>query len=403
MKATGIVVEHNPYHNGHAYHASQAREITDSDVVVAVMSGNFLQRGEPALVDKWTRAKMSLSSDVDLVVELPYRYATASAKEFATGSIFLLDALKCSSFVFGSEQGSIDPFLRTYELIHSNRSQYNATIQQSLKTGRSYPQALQDAFQALSGASSEKQLVDLSMPNNILGFHYVEAATALNLPIQPHTIQRIGAGYHDFIDPSQAIASATGIRKALFDTQEISAAARFLPNESRNQLELWWEKYNQFGSWTQFWPVLRYAIVSKSPEQLRSIAEVSEGIEFAIRKHAISSASFEEFMQKLKSKRYTWTRLQRMLAHIFTGFTEDMRTSALPDAIRLLGMTAKGQRYLNHIKKDISLPLVSRLASSDSEYIKQDTKASDLYYLGFSETELHSLSGQEYKKLPITI
>ncbi|WP_342525920.1 nucleotidyltransferase [Chryseomicrobium sp. FSL W7-1435] len=397
MKATGVVVEHNPFHNGHSYHVQQALEVTGADVVIAVMSGNFLQRGEPALVDKWTRAEMSLSSGVDLVIELPYRYATASAKEFAQGAIHLLDHLKCETFVFGSEHGRVEDFLTTHSLIHSNQQRYNLQIKESLSSGKSYPMALQDAFQSLNPDSAKS--VDLSLPNNILGFHYVEAA--YDKTIQPLTIQRIGAGYHDFIEEGQAIASATGIRHSLFET--LTIPGEHVPVTTYRLLQNWNEEYQQFASWEEFWPTLRYAILSKTPEQLKQHAEVTEGIEHAIHKHAKSSTSYTQFMHNLKSKRYTWTRLQRMVTHIYTGFLETQRSREMPDAIRLLGMTKAGQAYLNQYKKDFLLPLVSRLASSDSPFLAHDSRSSDLYYLGFSSAKLHDLVGTEHKKLPLRI
>lgn len=403
MKATGLVVEHNPFHNGHAYHAQQARNTTGADVVIAVMSGNFLQRGEPALVDKWTRAKMSLQAGVDLVVELPYRYATASAKEFASASIFLLNALKADSFVFGSEDGDIGAFHQTVQLIRSNEYVYHQAIREAVQSGSSYPKALQHAFVTLQTLVPGQDVVDLSKPNNILGYHYTEACYTYSLPITPQTIQRIGAGYHDEITPTQSIASATGIRKALFETQELHTAASFMPQTTLNELDSWFTSYRQFASWSQFWPTLRFAILSKTSQQLAAIAEVTEGIEHALLKHAASSSSYEEFMQKLKSKRYTWTRLQRMLTHIYTGFLETERTDKLPDAIRLIGMSNKGQLYLNSVKKNLDLPLVSRLASSKSSLIAQDIRASNVYYLGFESKKLHQLVGHEYKKLPLMI
>lgn len=397
MKATGVVVEHNPFHNGHAYHVQQARKVTGADIVIAVMSGNFLQRGEPALVDKWTRAKMSLSSGVDIVVELPYRFATASATEFARGAIHLANQLKCDSFVFGSEHGEIEDFITTYHLIATNREYYNSQIKHSLSQGKSYPMALQDAFQSLHPHSETS--VDLAQPNNILGYHYVEAAQGK--PIQPVTIQRIGAGYHDFIEEGQTIASATGIRHSLFKTMSIPGD--HVPAATYRLLNEWYNTYQQFASWEQFWPTLRYAILSKTPDQLREHAEVTEGIEFAIHKHAKTATSYQEFMQLLKSKRYTWTRLQRMMTHIYTGFLESQRTKEMPDAVRLLGMTSAGQAYLNHHKKAFELPLVSRLASSDSLFLAHDTRSSDVYYLGYSSKQLHNQVGQEYKKLPLRI
>ena len=238
MKATGIVVEYNPFHNGHLHHLQQSRLKTNSDVMIAVMSGNFLQRGEPALVDKWTRTKMALSAGVDLVIELPYAFATAQASDFAKGAIFLLDALKCTSFCFGSEEGSLKAFEHTYDLLTENNTAYNNAISMLMKKGISYPKALNEAYNIIS-KDVNLPLVDLSKPNNILGYHYIEAAKTLQLEIQPETIQRVIANYHDIANTSETIASATGIRKVLFDKNDLTAVQSFMPSTSLEALHEW--------------------------------------------------------------------------------------------------------------------------------------------------------------------
>ena len=147
MKATGIIVEYNPFHNGHKFHASEARKTTNADIIIAVMSGNFLQRGEPAFVDKWSRTKMALQNGVDLVVELPYAFATAHAPVFAQGAIQILDAARCQSFCFGSEDGNIQPFNNSLELLTNAEYEYEQTVKKSVKEGMSYPKALNAAYQ----------------------------------------------------------------------------------------------------------------------------------------------------------------------------------------------------------------------------------------------------------------
>lgn len=222
MRATGIVVEYNPFHNGHLYHVAQAKKIAQADVCVAVMSGSFLQRGEPAVVDKWTRTKMALHAGVDIVIELPYAYSTAQARQFASGSISLLHAIGCESVVFGSENGDIAPFLHTHYLISTYHEEYEAKIHEAMQQGVSYPKALQHAYQHVLTYATEAT-VDLAQPNNILGYHYVEAAHELT--IRPLTIPRIGAHYHDEALAHDSIASATAIRKALL-TRKICATSK---------------------------------------------------------------------------------------------------------------------------------------------------------------------------------
>ena len=402
MKATGIVVEYNPFHNGHLHHVQESRKKTDSDIIIAVMSGNFLQRGEPALVDKWTRAKMALSSGVDLIIELPYAFATAQASDFAKGAIYLLESLKCESFCFGSEEGSLEAFHHTYQLLLAKKEEYNTAISNYIKKGVSYPKALNEAYKIVA-TDTTAPLVDLSKPNNILGYHYMEAAYNLNATIKPETIQRVIANYHDEAKNTETIASATGIRKVLFDEEELSAVQHFMPSASTLELHEWKNYAETFGSWERFYPLLRFIILRHNKEQIARIAEVTEGIENAIWNAAVSCESFQSFMQQIKSKRFTWTRIQRMLTHIYTDFTwEQLREIDYPTYIRPLAMNLKGQAYLKSIKKDLQLPLVSRVAASkDNVLLQMDIKAANLYYLGLQSNFGQQMIGSDFRKTPI--
>ncbi|WP_019414402.1 nucleotidyltransferase [Paenisporosarcina sp. TG20] len=403
MKATGIVVEHNPFHNGHLYHIKESRKKTTADVIIAVMSGNFLQRGEPALVNKWTRTDMALKAGVDLVIELPYVFATAQASDFARGSIELLEALGCDSFCFGSEVGTIEPFYHTYEVLTSQQEFYQSLIKQYMKLGLSYPKALNEAYAEVT-KNNKLELVDLSKPNNILGYHYLEAANQMNANIKPVTLQRIVANYHDDIDQNQSIASATGIRKAIFDSGSIESLRNFMPQSSLNELLKWKNSIGVFGSWQQFWPILRFTIIRSSLKELATYAEVTEGIEHLIYEAASQSETFEVFMKRVKSKRYTWTRIQRMLTHIYTGFTwEELRSHQNPTYLRVLGMTQNGQKYLNQNKKNLSLPLVSRVAATKDSLLDFDIRATDLYQLGLQSSKITQPTGLDYRKPPIIL
>lgn len=400
MQAVGIVVEYNPFHNGHLHHVNEAKRTTNSDVAVAVMSGQFLQRGEPALVDKWHRTKMALASGVDVVIELPYIFSTAQATGFASGAVQLLEAMKCTTLAFGSEQGSITPFLNTYHLIESNRTLYNSIIKETIQQGKSYPQALFTAYEQLKQLSPNAY-IDLGQPNNILGFHYVEAIEKLQTVMKPATIQRIAAGYHDAIDTDSEIASATGIRQALFSGKSLEQVTQFLPEASIEQLVQWHAEHGRFASWESFWPLLQYAILRHTPQQLKQYADVSEGLENSLIKYARTSSDFEEFMNALKSKRYTWTRLQRMLTHIYTGVTkEQLHAYSNPTYIRILGMTSAGQQYISSIKKSLSLPLISRVASVSDPILTIDLHATQMYQLGIQQFSNKKID-EDYKTPPI--
>ncbi|MGE7913885.1 nucleotidyltransferase [Lysinibacillus xylanilyticus] len=401
MQAVGIVVEYNPFHNGHAYHLEQAKKVAQADIVIAIMSGNFLQRGEPAMVDKWTRTQMALAGGVDIVIELPYVYSTAPATDFAKGAISLLSAIGCDSFAFGSEDGSIQPFMNTFQLIKNHRTEYDAFIKESLKTGASYPKSLHYAYEQLS-QKFPATYIDLAQPNNILGFHYIEAAMALDSKIKPLTIPRIAAGYHDALQEGSSIASATGIRKALATTSALQSVQNVLPKASFDYLTDWYGKYGKFASWDTFWPFLQFTLIRHTPKELTRYAEVTEGIEHALIKAAKTSHSFSSFMEKIKSKRYTWTRLQRMLTHIYTGFTkEQLQSFKAPSNIRLLGMSRKGQTYLGMHKKDIPLPLISRVAAMDDAMLAVDIHAAEVYNLSLEHGTKEQSLPKDYQTPPI--
>lgn len=397
MQAVGLVVEYNPFHNGHLHHVTEAKKVSGADIAIAVMSGHFLQRGEPAMIDKWTRTQMALANGVDIVIELPYVYSTAFSNDFARGAITLLDAVGCSSFAFGSEQGTITPFLNTFQVIDQNRGQYDAAIQRSMKTGTSYPQALFAAYTELQ-QTFPNNYIDLSQPNNILGYHYIEAAQQLNSSMQPLTIQRIEAGYHEDVDTKKAIASATGIRKALQAQEQVT---QFLPDTSAHFLADWQQTHGQFMHWHALWPLLQFAILRHTPMQLTAYADVQEGLENALIKHAKTSESYSEFMNKLKSKRYTWTRLQRMITHIYTGITkEQLHAFEAPSYIRLLGMTTQGQKYLSSTKKEMKLPLISRVAAVKDDMLALDLHATRMYSLGLQQFSQKKIN-EDLKTPPI--
>lgn len=403
LKATGIVVEYNPFHNGHVYHAAEARKSTNADVVIAVMSGNFLQRGEPAFIDKWTRTTMALQGGVDVVFELPYAFATAHAPIFARGAIQLLDAVRCDAFCFGSEDGKIEPFEHSLTLIQKAGEEYEQNVKEAVRRGLSYPKALNEAYiSAARSSEGELSFADLTKPNNILGFHYMRAARDMESSMNAVTISRIVAGYHDDAVEGNTIASATGIRKSFFDVDGLDSVSKFFPDATYKGLKDWQTKNRSFGSWTTFYPFLRFTILREGPNHLAKIADITEGIENLMYRAAANHDTFDGFMSDVKSKRYTWTRIQRMLTHIFTGFTYDMRSKIeTPSYLRLLGMTEKGQLYLNQNKKRLKLPLVSKAAAFSNPSMNMDIHSSDMYALGIAYNSNNPEIGSDYKISPI--
>lgn len=403
MKATGVVVEYNPFHNGHLHHLRETRIASGADVVVAVMSGHFLQRGEPALVSKWARTRMALEAGVDVVIELPYCFATQHAEIFSRGAISLLDSIGCESFCFGSEDGDIDTFEKTVLFIEANRERYNTYISRFIQDGMSYPSALAKAFQTLGNGDS---VIDLSKPNNILGFHYLEARNQIQSTLKAYTITREAAGYHDQHFSSPSIASATSIRKSIFTSEGDHKIDSYLPSTSVDQLTHYQLEYGGFHRWEDYWTILQYKLLSSSKEELKDIYEIEEGIENRMMECVKASTSFEEFMTKLKTKRYTWTRLQRMLLHILTNTgKEEMRSRHIsPSYIRLLGMNKMGRKFLHSKKKEMPLPLISKLSSANQSDIELDVRAAEIFSLGLKNAEARKkLLHQEWSQPPVMI
>lgn len=400
MRSTGVVVEYNPFHNGHLYHLVESRRITQADVMIAVMSGNFLQRGEPALVSKWARTNMALKSGVDIVIELPYSFAVQKADTFAFGAVSLLNGLKCNSICFGSESGEFQPFLETFNLLNQNKVKYEESVRSFMKTGMSYPSAYAAAYKGLGPDSTT---VDLSKPNNILGYHYLSAAAQINDQLELFTIGRKNTDYHDVAFTNESIASATAIRKSLHQHLNLDKIQPYIPETTLSELKDYRKVYGQFHQWEQYWPILQYRLMTMEPEELRQIYDMEEGIENRLKKAALSTDSFHAFMGAVKTKRYTWTRLQRICVHVLTN-TKKSTIQSLnknPQYARLLGMNSKGRGYLSHIKKEMSLPLVSRVSAYPAELLALDIKASNVYAHVLPEPNRSKLLAMEYGQPPI--
>ncbi|RDI47570.1 nucleotidyltransferase [Falsibacillus pallidus] len=401
MKAAGVVVEYNPFHNGHLHHLEESKKMTEADVMIAVMSGNFLQRGEPALVSKWARTKMALKAGVDIVIELPYAFAAQQADQFAFGAISLLDAMNCSSYCFGSESGNPEAFERTLQYVSSSEKELNHNIKSFMKQGMSYPSALSHAYTELG--LTEADYIDLTKPNNILGFHYMKAEVRIGSNMKAYTIPRKNADYHDEDFTSATIASATSIRKAIFSPAfKESVITQYIPPSSARELASYKEEFGRFHQWEDYWPLLQYKLLSMPVGYLREIYEVEEGIEYRLKECAIGSTSFKGFMERVKTKRYTWTRIQRMCIHILTNAAkkEMKEKSEAPEYIRLLGMSSNGRRYLNEVKKDLKLPIISKLSSADKDMIHLDVNASNIYAMGLQEPFRGKLMKLEFASPP---
>ncbi|MFS0672332.1 nucleotidyltransferase [Ornithinibacillus sp. 179-J 7C1 HS] len=398
MNVCGLIVEYNPFHNGHLYHIEQAKKQTNADCVIAVMSGSFLQRGEPAIMDKFHRAKAALLSGIDIVVELPYVFAVQSSDLFAKGSVLTLHELGVNSICFGSEAGNIQEFINGYQAFIHNKPTYQTNLRHHLQAGYSFPEASKLAYESIG---LTKNGIDLSKPNNILGFSYVRTILENHLPIQPITIKRKNSEYHD-TEITGSIASATSIRKKLLEEKKVlSDLTNTMPPATIHELQNYQSFATTLHYWESYFPLLHYRVTTMSVEELAHIHGVEEGLEHRIKKTAKEVSTFYDWVQAIKTKRYTWTRIQRILAHLLTNTTkseiERLTTRNHVEYVRLLGMTKKGQEYLNTHKKEMNVPIYPKLTRDIHPMLEVEERATNAYYSILPIEKRYALMKQELK------
>jgi Predicted nucleotidyltransferase len=379
----GIVAEYNPFHNGHLFQLNKVRKQLNPDLVIVVMSGDFVQRGEPAIISKWSRTAMALHEGADLVIELPYIFAVGKADIFARGAVSILDHLGITHLIFGSEAGRIEPFLNTYLLIEQHQQDYRTHLMEALKGGISYPNAHAAAYRHLVAHAENPDLLDLTQPNNSLGYQYLHAMKCRGTQIIPVTIGRKNAGHSDPDFPETgSIASATSIRDRLQQNQPAETMIDKIPGFTASLLKQA-KQQNELADWENFFPYLKYKLLSSRPDKLEKIYEAEEGIEHRLLSCIGRSSTFHQFISEVKTKRYTWSRLQRLCVHILTDTekSEARKQAAAGEAdyLRLLGMNFKGQKYLAARRKAFEVPVVSKIRQHRSPILDLDLKAAAIY------------------------
>ncbi|MGP4059703.1 nucleotidyltransferase [Halobacillus sp. H74] len=381
MKSCGVVVEYNPFHNGHLYHLEESKKHTEADCMIAIMSGNFLQRGEPAIIDKWHRTEAALKGGADLVLELPFLFAVQHSDYFSQGAVATLAAIGVESLCFGSENGKIEAFTKAYSHMKNNKEDYDLTVRKYLNEGYSFPEASRLGYEAVEFPTNT---IDLSQPNNILGYSYVKQILTHAPQMEPLTIQRKNNHYHEDTI-SGSIASATSIRKELLKQRTLTnQATQSIPNGTAERLTAYKEKTSRWHDWEAYFDLLQYKILTMDESTLRCFHGVDEGLEYRMKRTMKESTSFNGFMNALKTKRYTWTRLQRTLAHILVGTDKEevrqgLRENPVPYA-RVLGMTARGKEYLRAAKKQTDIPLITQPQQLEHPVLDLEERASAAYY-----------------------
>lgn len=380
MNVTAIISEYNPLHKGHLYHIETARKETNADFIIAIMSGDFVQRGTPAILDKYTRAEAALKSGVDLVLELPVIYASASAEYFAFGAVALANRLGIVDHLsFGSEYGQADKFMETAKLLLTEPEEIKLPLKEALKCGLSYPAARAYALKAAYPELSDI----LDQPNNILGIEYCKALLKLNSTIKPHTIKRMGQDYHS-LETTSGFASATGIRTLLdqsFPENEELLATHLAPASYRYLKKC---TEHKFLTENDLSLLLRYKLLSENRSHLTEYFGVNQDLSNRIYKHLNDFESFSSFAELLKTKNMTRTAINRALLHILLDIkASDVLTVTKRggvDYIRVLGFRKEAAGLLKTFADIPDIPLITNLADAPV-LCETDIRADQIYQM----------------------
>lgn len=419
MAVVGIICEYNPFHEGHKYHIQKARELTGADTVVAIMNGDFVQRGGPAIVDKYTRARMALLEGADLVFELPVRYGISSAEDFAYGGMLALESLSfVDAYCFGSECGDIHALERAGHFFAAEKDAlgaagedscldvYRASLNCLLKDGYSYPEAREAAYREVmqeNGEAAQERV--LSSPNNILGVEYIKAAAQLRSHMKPVTVRREGMGYNDSgegrprdLHAAGPFLSATAIRKRMraggFAYEGIPQAAGEVLSQAGCYLEA-----------EHFWTLCSYAIRNRW-SGLGQIKDLSPELANRFRESWYPAVSMRDFAERCKTKNVTMSRIRRCIFQVLLGVEKTKRHTGQLPYLRLLGMRRGAAGHLKRVSGTVILARLSRdmarLGEGDLQMLNEDIMASDLYRsVGMSVSGIWR--PEEYKRRLILI
>lgn len=404
MKIAGIIAEYNPFHTGHAYHIQKTRELTGADYIVVVLSGDFVQRGAPALYSKHLRTRMALLGGADLVFELPSTHSCESAEFFAQNAVRLLDALGCVDVLsFGSESGTIEPFLKLGSFLSAETPEYRNLLKEYLKRGESFPKARSLTLQQLLSDADTGTF--LQTPNNILGVEYCKALCRQNSPIQPFTVKREGNGYHDD-SLNGEFPSASAIRalwkSANCKMSDTAVSSCFPPAIS----ELLSQTFTcpQFLDEEDFSPYLRWLLFSSDKAQLTSYQDVTPDFVQRLFHTRGSYESWGQYAALLKTRELTYSRICRMLMHCLLQISH---VPVLPYA-RLLGFRRQAAPVLSEFKKHSSIPVITKAADAASllsdetaAVFSKNVEISNLYEAVWCE-KYHTPFVHEYRK-PLVI
>lgn len=395
MNITGITAEYNPLHEGHIYHIKETRRQTGCDVLVVAMSGNFVQRGEPAIFDKWIRAGHALNAGADLIVEIPSLFCLGNASQYASASVRILETLGCEAISFGSGSGDIKTISEVAGVLAANREQIGSYISAMIKEGKSYPAARFDAYRTLRAAEVsddelDRELAVLSEPNDILALEYI---TNMRFS-HPLVIKRQGAYHEGTESEDEGYRSAEYIRKVINSEGACDPAlSGYVP---KYVLETIASEKPLFPN--DCFDILKYSILSADPDSIDECPSGGEGLGNLLKAAVKEADSYDDLVMRVKSKRYTYTRLSRLCMQTMLGISREKYSFDSPGYIRVLGHNEKGRELLAHIRniskdedKDLNRPAVITNINKETE--KLDKAALDQLELDIHAGEIYQLLG----------
>ncbi|HZK33206.1 MAG TPA: nucleotidyltransferase [Tissierellaceae bacterium] len=403
MKVVGFIAEYNPFHQGHKYHLLKSKEISNADYSIAVMSGSFLQRGEPSFIDKWTKAKIAIDSGIDLVIELPFIFSTQSAESFAYGGVKLLDSLNIVNYLsFGSELGDLKPLIEISSILSQEPKYYKEKLKHYLDEGLSFPAARSNALEDYTYHNNYDLKYNfkniLRGSNNILAIEYLKALLQIKSNILPIAIKRVGSSYKDnYI--SREFSSAAAIRHAI-KSNGLDAIKDFVPNETYYWLNKYIKKYGSFNYINNYEDILIYLIRTMEKDKIKTLVDMETGLENRIIEKGFISNDINQIINSIAAKRYPKTRIQRLLTHLLHNLYENEFNEMYkiyPSYIRVLGSNEKGLTLLREIKKRSSIPIITKFANYKylrnekiEKIISFDKKSTDIFFLGLKGNKVFS-------------
>lgn len=393
-RVIGVVAEYNPFHNGHYYHLQATKEITGAEYCVAVISGNFTQRGDTSIVNKWAKAYMAICGGADLVIELPTVYSISSAENFASGAVKILDNLKVVDAIsFGAEANDLATLNNIANVLYEEPKAYTNILSHELKKGISYPAARENALMMYLN-DIKRYANTLSSPNNILAIEYLKALKIQKSKLEPIMIKRKKVYYNDnkIVDD---FASATAIRKLLQDG-EYANLRKVIPRSSYTIIGQESRKGGMVLSLAKYEKEIIYALRKMTVEEIADLPDVSEGLQFAIKNAANEANNLKDLISNIKSKRYTQTRIQRILLYALLGIDKKLMENSrkVVPYVRVLGFTQKGKSLLSEIsRRNPKLNIITSLKKYMdqnqnknkvlAEMLEKDIFATDVYTLGY--------------------